>query len=45
MRIDEIGPTAAVEIECDGYTPLVARFGGYSGPNFWVPKYWRTGEF
>ena len=45
MRIDDICPTAAVEIECDGYTPLVARFGGYSGPISWAPKYWRTGNF
>ena len=45
MRINEIFPTAAVEIECDGDIPLTARFGGYSGPIFWAPKYWRTGNF
>lgn len=45
MQIDTIYPTVAVEIECDGYVPLVIRFDGYKGPTSFAPKYWRTGDF
>lgn len=45
MRIDTISPTVPVEIECDGYVPLVVRYDGYKGPTSMAPKYWRTGDF
>jgi hypothetical protein len=45
MRIDTICRIVPVEIECDGYVPLVVRFAGYNGPVSWSPKYWRTGDF
>jgi hypothetical protein len=45
MRIDTICPIVTVDVECDGYVPLVARFDGYKGPVSWAPKYWRTGDF
>ena len=45
MRIETIYPAASVEVECDGYVPLVIRFDGYYALDFWVPIYWRTGDF
>ena len=45
MRVNSIISPVPVEVECDGYIPLVVRFGGYKGPTVFLPKYWRTGDF
>jgi len=42
MQVQSINPPAAVQIDCDGYVPLVVRVNSNAK---WPPKYWRTGDF
>lgn len=42
MQIVSFSPVVPVQVEFDGYIPLVIRFKGNAS---WPPKYWRTGDF
>jgi len=42
MQVESISSTVPVQVEFDGYVPLVIRFGDRANR---LPKYWRTGDF
>lgn len=42
MQVQSISPSVPLQIECDGYVPLVIRMHGDAS---WPPQYWRTGDF
>jgi len=42
MKLSSILPESGVQIECDGYVPLIARSVGCKAFPLW---YWRTGDF
>ena len=42
MKLSSLLPASGVEIECDGYVPLIARSVGCTA---FPLQYWRTGDF